>query len=158
MEKGIKIITNNSRETQSIAKELGKLFLNLINTRFVYLSGRSVILAFEGDLGTGKTTFIQGLAKGFGIKEKILSPSFILIRGFKIPKKPGYFYHLDCYRLDNYKDLRPLNLKNIFKGNNIAAIEWADKVKRILPKNYIKIKLKWLDKNKREITIIKYKN
>lgn len=146
MKKAIKIITNNRRETQFIAKEIGKLFLNLINSGFF-------ILAFEGDLGAGKTTFIQGLAKGLGIKEKILSPSFILMRGFKISKKLGYFYHLDCYRLDSHKDLRLFGLKDIFRGGNIVAIEWADKVKRILPKKHIKIKLKWLGENKREIII-----
>lgn len=147
MKKAIKIITNNSRETKFIAKEIGKLFLN-------YINNKSVILTFEGGLGAGKTTFIQGLAKGLGIKEKILSPSFVLMRSFKISKNLGNFYHLDCYRLDNYKELRTIGLKDIFKGNNVVAIEWANKVKRILPKNYLKIKLKWLDKNKREIVII----
>jgi len=106
----------------------------------------AMVLALSGNLGGGKTTFLQGFAKGLGIKEKILSPTFVIMKKF------GNFYHIDCYRLKNEKDILELGFKEIIKNpKNIVAIEWPEKIKKILPKNTILIKFKFIDKNKREI-------
>lgn len=126
------IVSSSSLQTKTIAKALAKAVLEGGKRK-----GASV-LALAGELGSGKTTFVQGLAKGLGVKEKILSPTFILLREFKI--KHSFFqnlYHIDCYRLDNpVQELLHLGFKNIIADpHNIVVVEWAGRIKKILPKD-----------------------
>ena len=108
----------------------------------------SLVIGLVGDLGGGKTTFLQGFAKGLGIKEKILSPTFIIIRKIK------NFYHIDCYRIKKAKELLDLGFRRIISSpGNIVAIEWADRVKSLLPKNYILVKFEFVGSDIRKITI-----
>ncbi len=112
------------------------------------------VIALTGDLGAGKTTFVQGFAKGLGIKEKIISPTFVLIRQHKIPKSKYTLYHVDLYRLKNIDDLKMLGLEEILSNpNNVVLIEWAEKAAKLLPKNTVWIKFEVIDGNKREIVI-----
>ena len=153
----IEIITKNPSQTKKAAKELA---FSIKETR-----GRktALVLALEGDLGSGKTTFIQGLAKGLVIRDKILSPTFVVFKKFQIPitksqinsksqlSKFKTFYHLDCYRI-GAKDLLGLGLKDILiEPRNLVVIEWAEKIKKILPKNTLWIKFKHLDEKSRKI-------
>ena len=110
------------------------------------------ILALFGNLGAGKTTFIQGLAKGLGIRGRVLSPTFIFIRPYKLSK--GYkFYHVDLYRLDSEKDVEAIGLNEILQDKNaIVAIEWPEKIENLLPKETIIIKIEELDETKRKLT------
>ncbi len=162
----VKFVTANAKQTQKLAEMLAK------EIKSTPLQKRAFIVGLEGELGGGKTTFTQGFAKGLKIKEKILSPTFVILKKFKIHKHElklktqnsklktqetekknyKYFYHFDCYRLESSKDLTTMGFKEIIKNpENIVLIEWADKIKRALPKEYLKIKFRWLDKNKREI-------
>lgn len=134
----MEIITKNAEETFRLGEEIGSS-----------LRGGE-ILAFEGGMGTGKTTFIQGLAKGLGIKNKIVSPTFILMRTY------GHFYHLDLYRLEgNIKNgVRDLGLFDIIKDkNNIVAIEWAEKIREILPESTTWVKFEDMEDDARKIVI-----
>lgn len=90
------------------------------------------VIFLIGDLGSGKTVFAQGFARGLGIKEKIISPTFILIRQHKIPKLQQMFYHIDLYRLDHQIEIEQLGLKDLTRDKNIVVIEWADKIKKTL--------------------------
>ena len=143
------IITKSESETKKLGREIGKKVLKEKPGKI------AKIIALEGDLGGGKTTFLKGFAKGIGIKEKILSPTFILIRKFEIPDtKFQNFYHIDCYRIEKQKEILKLGLKEIIKNpKNIVSIEWADKIREVLPKKVLKIKFKILGKKKREIII-----
>lgn len=102
------------------------------------------IFALIGPLGSGKTTFVKALGKNLKIKAKITSPTFVLIHNFSAVLKSGkkvHFYHLDLYRTKNYKEVKALGLAE-FLGNRdtITLIEWADKIKRHLPKKTKTIK------------------
>ena len=108
----------------------------------------TAVICLCGELGSGKTTFLQGFAKGLGIKEKILSPTFIIMRKFK------NFFHFDCYRIENPKEILSLGFKEIIANpKNIVTIEWADKIKKILPKESLIIKFKFINQNTRKIII-----
>jgi tRNA threonylcarbamoyladenosine biosynthesis protein TsaE len=118
------------------------------------------VLALEGDLGGGKTTFLQGLAKAMGIKDKILSPTFVIMKKFLIPEKKKFFfknfYHLDCYRITKAEDIFVLGFSEIISDpENIVAIEWSEKIKSTLPEKVIKIKFGFISDEKRKIEIIK---
>lgn len=133
----MKYLSKSEQETQKIASEIAKKF-------------KSGIIALEGELGAGKTIFAKGFAKGLGIKERILSPTFIIIREHKIPKR-GIFAHIDLYRLETI-DPQTLNqIKELNVENNILLIEWAKKMKN-LPPNALHIVIEKLNENTREIS------
>ena len=139
------VITENPKYTQRLGSELAK---KLIRQR----PKKALIVALEGELGAGKTTFIKGFSKALGIREKVHSPTFVLIHRHKIRGKN--LYHVDAYRLKSGKDLLKLGIKEIFANpKNIVLIEWADRVKRIIPKNAVWIRLEHLSKNERKVTI-----
>lgn len=119
------------------------------------LRNQPLIIALTGELGSGKTTFVQGLAKGLGIKKRVLSPTFIMMRQYAICHMPyAFFYHIDLYRVENEKDVEGLGLEEIWSNpGNVVAIEWAEKIKKILPKRRIDIHFKYLNNNQRKITI-----
>jgi tRNA threonylcarbamoyladenosine biosynthesis protein TsaE len=144
----MEIITKNSYQTKKLGEILAR---EILKSNFK----KSAILALEGDLGGGKTTFLQGFAKGLGIKEKILSPTFVILKKFQIPNsKFQYFYHFDCYRIKESKEVLKLGFKKLISSpKNIVSIEWADKIRKILPRKLIKIKFKFLDKNTRKIKV-----
>ncbi len=148
-----KIITKSFKETQKIGQELAKDVLRQAQDKN---NKQAVVLGLSGNLGGGKTTFLQGFAKGLGIKEKILSPTFVIQKRFLLKnKKFKNFYHIDCYRLKNEKNILELGFKEIIKNEkNIIAIEWPEKIKKVLPKNYIKINFKFTSENTREISFL----
>ncbi len=114
------------------------------------------VFGLVGDLGGGKTTFLQGFAKGLGIKEKVLSPTFVILKKFEIKKKGPFrfFYHIDCYRTGGDKDLVELGFKEIAADpENIIAAEWADKAKSLLSKDSIFLNFEFIDINTRKIKI-----
>jgi len=92
------------------------------------------VLALAGDLGSGKTTFVQGLAAGLGIRHKIKSPTFVIFIAYPIPKSRLVFYHFDLYRLRRPSDLRDLGFAEIINNmNHITAVEWPKQAKPLLP-------------------------
>lgn len=139
----IKVTTKNYKQTQKLGQLLAQEILKNPPQE------TAIVLCLYGDLGGGKTTFMQGFAKGLGVKQKILSPTFVIMKKF------GNFYHIDAYRLKDYKDATELGLKELFKNSeNIIAIEWPEKIKKILPKSAIKIKFKFISNRERIIDIL----
>lgn len=136
------ILTRGPAQTRKLGSVLaGKLLKNRPKSR-------AMALGLRGDLGGGKTTFLQGFAKGLKKRIKVLSPTFIVMR------RTGNFYHIDAYRLQGPRDLAGLGLGKILADpKNIVAVEWADKVKKIMPKNTLWIDFKFIAKNERKITI-----
>lgn len=115
------------------------------------------VIGLEGDLGSGKTTFLQGLAKGLGIKQKITSPTFLIMKKFNLgcsTLKFEHFYHIDCYRVQKPKEILNLGFKEIISNpQNIVAIEWAEKIKNIIPGAAFWIRFEFINQNTRRITI-----
>jgi len=111
------------------------------------------VVALVGELGAGKTQFIKGLAAGVGIGNPtyISSPSFTLINEYpgRVP-----FYHIDLFRLEREKEAQELGLEDYFQGEGIAAIEWADKIPSLLPKEMLLIHIAYTGKNTRSLEII----
>jgi len=129
-------ITNNSKAT----KTLGRNFAKSLRV--------GDIICLYGDLGSGKTTFVQGLAEGIGVKEKIISPTFIIIRAY--PSKN--FYHIDLYRIEN-DHIKGLGLEEILEDPfSITAIEWAQNLKSLMPEKRIDVKFSYSGENKRKVT------
>ena len=144
--------TQNTEETRRLAGQIGK---DLKSLPASWRGGK--ILALYGELGSGKTTFVQGLARGLGIKRRILSPTFILVRSYPLKDSElPTLYHIDLYRLHSTKEARSLGLEEIWRNpQNICAIEWAEKIKEILPKERWEIHFEYENESKRRITIFR---
>ena len=150
------LVTNSAVETKKFAKEFAKSL------------SQGDILCLYGNLGSGKTTFVQGLAEGLEIEKRIFSPTFIIVRQYKI-KTPHFvkasrgkqnsifFYHIDLYRIQTKQDLLGLGIDEILKDEkNIVSIEWAEKLFDFLPKKRIDLKFKYIDQNERLIEVEKH--
>ncbi len=133
----MKIASFSPAETKKIAALLAEEIKKTRNRT------TALVVGLEGNLGAGKTTFIQGFARALGIGRRLLSPTFLIIRSYKL-KTTNYklLFHVDCYRLKKPKELAVLGLGEILADpKNIAVIEWADKIKRVLPRKTFWIKL-----------------
>lgn len=138
---------DNVRQTAVIAKELAE---EVLRTK---PSEKAMVIGLFGDLGAGKTTFVKAFVHGLGMHRKIVSPTFILMRNFPIKGPYRRIYHIDAYRVDG-KGLNQLGLKDIMNDpDNIVIIEWADRVRNLLPLNAILIDIKHGDsRNERHFT------
>ena len=153
------IISHSSAQTQRLGMRLGEL-----------LRGGELLL-LEGSLGTGKTTFTQGLARGIGITEVISSPTFTLLKEY--PGQPGptaqseqaqvtlqhqqqerhragpVLYHFDLYRLDDPEEILELGFEDYFFGNGVCVVEWADKAELLWPAEHLRLRMKIMSETKR---------
>lgn len=139
-------ITENAQATFQFGQKIGNILISYPQKR---------ILCLYGDLGSGKTTFIQGISKSLGIEKPVPSPSFIIVRQYNIDfNNYKYFYHIDLYRLDKNANLAGLGLSDFFTDeSSLVAIEWADKLEKMKPLGCIEIHFSILDSNKRRIEI-----
>lgn len=136
-------ITNSDVETKKLGKQIA-----------TGLKGGEVICLY-GDLGAGKTIFVQGMMEYFLPGKRVLSPTFIIVRHYQVfHKNIKRFLHIDLYRMNNIKEIGALEfLEFMHKSDTVIAIEWAEKLENLLPKNRIDIRIKNLGENKRIITI-----
>ena len=145
----LKIISNSSTTTQKVARLFAKeLSKEKIRT--------ARVIALHGNLGAGKTTFIQGFLRGLGVKSKITSPTFVILKNYKI-KKGNYAkaYHIDCYRIQSSQEILDLGFKEIISNpGNIVLVEWPERISAIMPKNATRINFKYGKKeNERTLQI-----
>jgi len=145
----LRVITSSPSQTKKFGKVLAEQILKTKPKK------KAFVIGLIGDLGGGKTTFLQGFAKGLGIRKRVLSPTFIILKRFKIPGlRFETFYHIDCYRIDEPEEVLNLGFKEIISNSgNIVALEWAEKIKEILPKDALILKFVFLSKQTREIVI-----
>jgi len=155
-------ITSSITQTKKLAEKIAKQIIKKGP------EGQAFVIGLKGDLGGGKTTFVQGFAKGLGVKEKILSPTFVIYRKSQIPMtnnqsnpksqipKFKYFYHFDFYRTAKPEEILSLGFKEIISNpENIVVVEWADKIKKIMPKNTLWLNFEFINESTGKITFRK---
>ena len=139
----MEVKSNSPQETEEIANNLAKELVS------------GDVIALYGELGSGKTVFVKGLAKGLGIKKEVKSPTFVFEKRYLINLKGKniFFHHLDLYRGDSISDLLSLGLEEILEADSIVVLEWADKIKDNLPKKRIDVTIKAENEKTRSISI-----
>jgi tRNA threonylcarbamoyladenosine biosynthesis protein TsaE len=133
----MEFITKDSIETVRLGVRLAKLL------------EQGDCICLVGELGSGKTTFVQGIGKGFGIKGNMMSPTFVLVREYSEKN----FFHLDLYRIRD-KEFIESGLNQYMSRKNICAIEWAEKIRDFWPKKYIRIEFRVVNENMRKINFL----
>jgi tRNA threonylcarbamoyladenosine biosynthesis protein TsaE len=113
------ITTDSAEQTRALASELAKAL------------PAEITLALHGDMGVGKTTFVQGLAEGFGIAERVTSPTFAIFSVHQGTTRS--LVHLDAYRLENERQIEALLLEDFLTGSYCLAVEWPEKIAGWLP-------------------------
>ena len=136
----MKLISDSREQTLEMGRLIGAIL------------ERGDVVALIGELGSGKTCFTQGLAKGLGVEENVpvVSPTFTLINEYpgKIP-----LIHLDVYRLSGPRDLEDMGYEEYFEGGGIIVIEWAEKIRDILPAKTLFVSMRYIDENTREMIL-----
>jgi len=137
----MEMFTQSPEQTQTLGEKIG------LDLKKGKLKQRT--LCFFGDLGSGKTTFIQGLAKGWGVKRRITSPTFVFVK-----KYSPSFNHVDLYRIEKEAETKGLGLEEMFADQQtLTAIEWAEKIKNLLPQKRIDFFFEYLSEKERKIII-----
>ena len=124
--RSVAITTDSEGETKRLAESLAPLL------------EVGDVISLTGDLGAGKTCFVQGLAAGLGVAEAVTSPTFTIIKQYqgRLP-----LYHFDVYRLTGPKDLESLGHEEYFYGSGVTVVEWGDKIKESLPADCLTIEM-----------------
>jgi len=138
--------THNLQEFQKTARDFA-LGLSPV-------SNRATIVGLYGDLGSGKTTFVQAVARALGVSETVNSPTFLIWKRFKIyDLRFKHLIHCDSYRLKSGEELKRLRFDELLADPaNLILIEWADKVADILPKDHHKLFFEFIDDKTRKIS------
>ena len=126
----VKFAVKSANELQYIAERMAKFLFP------------GAFLALNGDLGAGKTTFSQGLAKGLGVEEEISSPTFTIIKQYDELELP--LYHMDVYRLERAEEMEDLGYEEYFYGDGVTVVEWAENIKELWPKEYLEIRFNYV--------------
>ena len=112
--------------------------------------GPGDVVALIGELGAGKTCFIQGLVRGLGVARRATSPTFVLINEYR-GRLP--VHHVDAYRTESLAELQDLGLPELFAGDGVTLVEWADKLLPLLPPGTIEVRIAGVGDEPRRITI-----
>lgn len=150
----MKFKTNNLKEFNAVASDFIKKYL--LGTPSTKWEEGALVISLSGDLGAGKTHFAKAVARELGIKSKVNSPTFVIMKRYSLGKNSRFFknlIHIDAYRLKNEKEILNLGFEELLKNpENIIFIEWAENIKKALPKKYFKVKIKHLEGENREIS------
>ena len=129
-------ITRSAQET----KKLGALVGAYLLTRPAGESGTRRVVCLYGELGSGKTTFVQGLAASFGITKRLPSPTFVIVRHYNIPSTKRELYHIDLYRLQNEQDMVGAGIPEILgNADAFVCIEWPERLESLLPRKRLDV-------------------
>ncbi len=131
-----KVVTDSPQKTKALAEMIGRAV------------SAGMLITLSGDLGAGKTTFTQGLAKGLDIDRKVTSPTFTIMKEYK-GRLP--LYHIDAYRLENIT--QDLGFEDYIDGDGVCVIEWANFIEYVLPEQLLNIEFTINDDDSRTLTL-----
>lgn len=144
------LITQSPQETQTLGQSLADSLLT---------AGEALphIVCLYGPLGSGKTTFTQGFAKGIGISGRLLSPTFIIVRRYQMIQQENFFYHLDLYRLQSRQDLESVGISEILMDPHAYVfVEWAERLGTLKPARRIGVGFSLVQQGNHRIDINVY--
>ncbi|HBM46167.1 TPA: tRNA (adenosine(37)-N6)-threonylcarbamoyltransferase complex ATPase subunit type 1 TsaE [Patescibacteria group bacterium] len=151
----VKITTKNLEETHDVAKDF-VASLNAIMKNDQMHEG-AIVIGLSGDLGSGKTSFVQGVAKHFDIDDKIISPTFVIQKRYEMKNHKNFknLVHIDAYRLERPEEIIRIGWHDLIKEKgNVIFVEWPEKIAPLLPEGSKKIVFEFIDPETRKLEII----
>ena len=134
----MEFITNSPEETEAVGQTLGKILKP------------GTVLAYEGDLGAGKTAFTRGLARGLGATEQVTSPTYTIVNEYLSGRMP--LFHFDMYRLASSDDLWDIGWEDYLERGGVCAVEWSENVSDAM-EDAIRVRIEKLSEDSRRITV-----
>lgn len=132
-------ITQSAQDTQALGEAFGHTIITDRLSAKVDREG-ALVVCLWGELGSGKTTFVQGMARGFGIESRLLSPTFVIVRHYQIPDASLVVYHLDLYRIHSAQDANAVGFADmVYEPNAIVVVEWPERLGSDIPEKRIDI-------------------
>ena len=125
-----------------------------IARQFVEEQNDGRVLAFYGQMGAGKTTFIAAVCKALGIEEPVNSPTFAIVNEY-VADNGETVYHFDCYRLNTLRDALNIGIEEYFASGNICFIDWAENIEELLPVDTVRVNIVVEDDGSREVSVCK---
>ena len=122
------IETTDQKETLTVGEQLGKK------------AERGTVICVDGDLGVGKTVLAQGIAKGLGVNEPVVSPTFTIVQEYHDGRIP--FYHFDVYRIEDPDEMYEIGFEEYFYGDGVCMVEWSELIAELLPPESIHITIR----------------
>ncbi len=136
----LEVISRSAEQTRRVGMRLGTLLQ----------AGDTICLT--GDLGSGKTTLVQGVATGWGSLDAVSSPTFVLVNVYR-GAGGERLYHLDAYRLASAAEAEELGLDDMLSQGPLV-VEWADRIERVLPREHLLVRMRMVDENQRDLVIV----
>lgn len=117
----------------------------------------AAVLTLTGDLGSGKTTFVQGVARYFGVEDRVTSPTFVIEKVYELPRGPfKHLIHIDAYRLESAHELEVLGWHEMAaEPTNLILVEWPERVPGIFSKGAMRLLFTFIDENTRKVELKK---
>ena len=138
----LEIFSRSADQTRRFGMRLGRMLQN------------GDVLCFSGDLGSGKTTFIQGIAQGWGSVDQVTSPTFVLVNEY-YRMDGSTLFHMDAYRIDSTLEAEELDIDRMLH-QGVLVVEWAERIDSILPKERLRIKMAWVADEQRSLVMVPY--
>lgn len=131
------VVTDTPEDTRKVAEALAELLLP------------GDVVSLTGDLGAGKTTFVQGAARGLGVTDQVTSPTFVLVREYRgeVP-----IFHVDVYRLDSLQEAIDLGAEELLDPPGVTFVEWGDAIVPLLPDEHLRVELRTEDGDARRLS------
>lgn len=132
-------ITQSATETQNLGEAFGYAIVT-DTLRGITRGDQAAVICLWGELGSGKTTFVQGMARGLGIASRLLSPTFVIVRHYQIPSDMSAVYHLDLYRISGAESAYAVGFADmIHEPRAVVIVEWPERLETALPQKRIDI-------------------
>jgi len=138
----LEIFSRSADQTRRFGMRLGRMLQN------------GDVLCFSGDLGSGKTTFIQGIAQGWGSVDQVTSPTFVLVNEY-YRMDGSTLFHMDAYRIDSTLEAEELDIDRMLH-QGVLVVEWAERIDSVLPKERLTIKMAWVADEQRSLVMVPY--
>jgi len=127
-----------------------------MSTFFELVKGRRKF-ALYGDIGAGKTTFVQAFCQRLGVQDAVTSPTFALVNAYRLPQsdeQEAFVYHLDLYRLETVEETLDIGIEDYLYDENYCLVEWPQLIEGLLPADVVRIKLEILEHSKRKLVLL----
>lgn len=131
--------------------------IDIAAKRFVELMGDETVYAFYGEMGAGKTTFINALTRALGVEEDVTnSPSFSIINEYRSDTTAELIYHFDLYRLESVDEAFDIGVEDYFDSGALCLLEWPERIEPLLPDDTVRVDIRELEDGSRELTLTRY--